>query len=68
MYIWTKREEDEENANVVEMIIEIKVEENFLQEWMLLNKLKLTIMMFQRKRAPVNTVRTGMNMRKELMK
>ena len=39
-----------------------------MQELTFLKKLLETMMMCQSKRAPVNAVRTGMNMKKELMK
>ena len=52
---------------MVATIIEIKVEE-FSAEIDVVKKLKMKMIMCQRKRVPVHAVRTGMNMKKELMR
>ena len=57
------REEHGENANMVETNIKIKFEDKL----MLLKKLDMTIMMCQREKTHVHTVRTGMNMKKEIL-
>ena len=44
----------------METNIEIKVEQDFLQELTLLKKLKVPMIMCQRKRAPVHAVRIGL--------
>ena len=58
-------EEHEENTNMVESNIEIKVVKEFPAGINIVRELTVTVMMIQMKRASVHVIRTGMYMKKE---